>query len=194
MLVQTYCYTLHTHTQNSLCLLRKQQVSSGSLLLKLSHRCCPFPYSTAPCQHIQCPGELTQTSCFWNTIYRSPSCLAKFILLLQQPFSLAPLGLATSCIACKKEVSWWEEWEGESCYGKGNLQGEIHLDLYKLYSQRDPQGIFKQTTLEHSTMNLEETRKEKRAKGNTSYSVFPFELFSPKDNATYFITALLQEN
>lgn len=66
----------------------------------------------------QHPGELTQPSCLWNTIYRSPSCAAKFILLLQQPLALAPLSPATSCIAAKKRFVGGGSGRGKASVGE----------------------------------------------------------------------------
>lgn len=66
----------------------------------------------------QRPGELTQPSCLWNTIYRSPSRPAEFILLLQQPLALAPLSPAASCIASKKRFVSGGSGRGKASVGE----------------------------------------------------------------------------
>lgn len=82
------------------------------------------PKKLPPTSANQGPGELTQPSCLWNTIYSSSRFLAKFILLLQQLFSPAPLSLATSSIASKKRFLGRGEWEEKNSYRKGNLWGK----------------------------------------------------------------------
>lgn len=71
--------------------------------------------------------------------------------------------------------------------GKGNLicgggceEGNPFRSIQTIQPKNILNTFFNEQPLEHSTLNLEETRKEKKTKGNISHSTFLFELFFPQ--------------
>lgn len=79
--------------------------------------------------------------------------------------------------------------------GKEICEGKIHLDLHNLRSEKDSKDIFqwKTTWAFHIEPGRNQKQKENQGQQKQQHiSLWAF--FPPKDNAMYFITALLQKN